>query len=80
MTTEENLLNALNSVSELTCKNIKVICDPATSLSLGFAFVELSSVAESMNILEMLKALNPAFEVDGKQIIVSFAKNTFNTS
>lgn len=80
LTTEENLLQALNVAAQMTCKNIQVIKDQTTSASMGFAFVELSSVAESMNVLEILKALNPPFEVDGKQILVSFAKNTFNTS
>ena len=37
-------------------------------------------MAESMNVLEILKALDPPLEVDGKQILVSFAKNTFTTT
>ena len=79
-TTEENLLRALNNVAQLTCKNIQVIRDQASQASHGYAFVELSSVAESVNVLETLKSLNPQLEVDGKQVLVSFAKNTFSTS
>ena len=80
LTTEENLLRALNAVTQHTCKNVQVIRDATSQMSAGYAFVEFSSVAESMNILDLIKALKPGFEVDGKQILVSFAKNTFNTS
>ncbi|KAL4226607.1 RNA-binding protein 5 [Mactra antiquata] len=80
LTTEESILTALNAVTQLTCKNIQVIRDSTSQASLGFAFVELGSVAESVNVLEILKQMNPPLEVDGKQILVAFAKNTFNTS
>lgn len=80
LTTEESILRALNAVTQLTCKNIQVVRDPTTQASQGFAFVELGSVAESVNVLEILKQMNPPLEVDGKQILVAFAKNTFTTS
>ncbi|XP_052780158.1 RNA-binding protein 5-like [Mya arenaria] len=80
LTTEENLLRALNNHTPLTCKNMQVVRDATTQASLGYAFVELSSVAESVNVLEVLKNMNPQLEVDGKQVLVSFAKNTFSTS
>ena len=76
-TTEEGILKCLNS-TQMTCKNMQIIRD-ANGTSLGYGFLELSSVAESMNVLEILKALDPPLEVDGKQILVSFAKNTFST-
>ncbi|XP_045165329.1 RNA-binding protein 5-like isoform X2 [Mercenaria mercenaria] len=80
LTTEESILRALNAVTQLTCKNIQVVRDATTQASQGFAFVELGSVAESVNVLEVLKQMNPPLEVDGKQILVAFAKNTFTTS
>ncbi|WAR25723.1 RBM5A-like protein [Mya arenaria] len=63
-----------------TCVKSLVVRDATTQASLGYAFVELSSVAESVNVLEVLKNMNPQLEVDGKQVLVSFAKNTFSTS
>jgi len=63
-----------------TCLIIQVIRDPTTQASQGYAFIELSSVAESVSVLETLKGMNPQLEVDGKQVLVSFAKNTFTTS
>ena len=78
-TTEESILKCLNS-TQMTCKNIQIIRDPTNNTSLGYGFLELSSVAESMNVLEILKALDPPLEVDGKQILVSFAKNTYATT
>ena len=77
-TTEEGILKCLNS-TQMTCKNMQIIRD-VYGTSLGYGFLELSSVAESMNVLEILKALDPPLEVDGKQILVSFAKNTFSTT
>ena len=50
----------------MTCKNMQIIRD-ANGTSLGYGFLELSSVAESMNVLEILKALDPPLEVDGSK-------------
>ncbi|KAH3827993.1 RNA-binding protein 5-like isoform X2 [Dreissena polymorpha] len=80
LTSEESLLTALNPHIQITCKNIQVVRDPSTQISKGFAFIELLSVAESVMVLETLKNMIPQLEVDGKQVLVTFAKNTFTTS
>ncbi|KAL5014288.1 hypothetical protein ScPMuIL_008558 [Solemya velum] len=80
LTTEDTLAAAVYGVSALTeLKNLKIIRDEITNTSRGYGFVELNSVMESTQLLETMNSLCPPFEVDGKQIIISFAKNTFST-
>ena len=79
LTTEDGIIRCLNT-TQMTCKNIQIIRDPTSGVSLCYGFLELASVAESMNVLEILKALDPPLEIDGKQILVSFAKNTYSTA
>ncbi|KAK3592311.1 hypothetical protein CHS0354_030647 [Potamilus streckersoni] len=79
LTTEDNLVQALAAVTSVTVKNVRVIRDTVTGTSQGYGFIELNSVLESTQMLETLLGMNPPFEVDGKQILVSFAKNTFTT-
>jgi len=78
LTIEENMIGALSKVTALAVKNIQVIRDELTGTSRGYGFVEMSSIQDSSNLLETLHNLQP-FEVDGKAIIVSYAKNTFST-
>ena len=63
----------------MTIKNMLIISD-SNGTSQGYGFLELSSEEEAENVLEILKFKNPSLEIDGKQILVSFAKNTFLTS
>lgn len=79
LTTEDNILAALSKVSALTVKNIKVIRDDLTGTSRGYGFVEMASLQQSTQLLETLHKLNHPLEVDGKAVLVSFAKNTFST-
>ncbi|XP_041347770.1 RNA-binding protein 5-like isoform X2 [Gigantopelta aegis] len=79
LTTEESILQGLCAISTLNPKNVHVIRDPATSVSRGFAFVEMLSVADSKVVLDLCTNPEAPLELDGKQIIVSYAKNTFNT-
>ncbi|CAG5124408.1 unnamed protein product, partial [Candidula unifasciata] len=48
--------------------------------SRGFGFVEFHSVSASTLVLDCLLRLNPPLEVDGKQLLMDYAKNTFNTT
>lgn len=79
LTTEETLSQALSQQTSLTAKNIKIIRDELTNTSRGYGFAEMSSILESAQVLEHLQQMNPPFEVDGKLILVAFAKNTFST-
>lgn len=51
--------------------------DQMTSISKGYGFVELGSVMEATQLMNCLQSVS--FEVDGKQILVNFAKNTYST-
>ncbi|XP_069141631.1 RNA-binding protein 5-like [Argopecten irradians] len=79
LTTEDNLIQALSQVTSSVVKNCQVLRDELTNTSRGYGFLELGSVMESQQLLDTLTQLHPPFEVDGKQILVSFAKNTFST-
>lgn len=79
LTTEENIITALSKLSGIPVKNAKVLRDELTGTSRGFGFTEFNTLAESSQMLELLQNLPTPFEVDGKAIIVSYAKNTFST-
>lgn len=79
LSTEEKLLAAINQAASVTVKNIRIIRDPLTNTSRGYGFAEMSSIQESTQLLDTLTNMSPSFELDGKLILVSFAKNTFNT-
>jgi len=61
-------------------KNIRVVRDRLTGTSSGFAFAELHSLKESQDLLQYLESLPTPLEVDGKALIVNYAKNTFTTA
>jgi len=79
LTTEDNIIAALAKVTNLPVKNIKVIRDDLTGTSQGFGFLEMNSLADSTAVLDIIKNQGSALEVDGKAILVSYAKNTFST-
>ncbi|XP_050414738.1 uncharacterized protein LOC126828793 isoform X4 [Patella vulgata] len=80
LTTEETLLQTISKHTLLPIKNVCIMRDKATSTSRGYGFAEMNSVSDSSALLEVLTApTKPPFEVDGKQILVAFAKNTFTT-
>ncbi|ELT96555.1 hypothetical protein CAPTEDRAFT_227192 [Capitella teleta] len=79
LTTEENIISAISKISALQVKNVKVLRDDLTGTSRGYGFVELGSLQESTQVLATLHRLNHPFEIDGKAVVVSFAKNTYST-
>uniref|UniRef100_A0A0B7APJ4 RNA-binding protein 5 n=2 Tax=Arion vulgaris TaxID=1028688 RepID=A0A0B7APJ4_9EUPU len=83
LTTEETLVTALTQACAhnplASIKNISVIRDNLGT-SRGFGFVEFHSVSASTQVLDTLNRLDSALEVDGKQLLINYAKNTFNTA
>ena len=55
-----------------------MVRDPETGASNGYALVELSSAKEAGVLLKLLSS--SSLEVDGKVLIVNYAKNNFNTA
>ncbi len=79
LTTEDNIIAALAQITSLKVKNIKVLRDELTGTSRGFGFGEMASIHESTQLLDIIKGMSGPLEVDGKGVMVSYAKNTFST-
>lgn len=79
LTTEENIITAIHKTALVVLKNIRVIRDALTQTSRGYAFVEMGSIGDSSKLMDSISKLHGPFEVDGKAIIVNYAKNTFTT-
>lgn len=54
--------------------------DRLTCASSGYAFIELNSLKESQDLLEFLENQSTPLEVDGKALLVAYAKNTYRTA
>ncbi|KAM9510711.1 RNA-binding protein 10 isoform 2-T2 [Guaruba guarouba] len=72
----ESILTALAPFAALSAANVRVIKDRQTQLNRGFAFVQLSTIVEASQLLQMLQALHPPLHIDGKSINVEFAKGS----
>ncbi|XP_046336205.2 RNA-binding protein 5-like isoform X6 [Haliotis rufescens] len=79
LTTEESLDVALRLQTTLQSKNVRIIRDPVTNTSRGYGFCEMNSIQESTQVIDFLTRNNVPLEVDGKQVLTSYAKNTFST-
>ncbi|KAH9518958.1 RNA-binding protein 5 [Bulinus truncatus] len=83
LTTEEALVTALTQAFAptplATIKNVAVIRDDLGT-SRGFGLIEFPSVSASTMVLDFLNKMVPPLEVDGKQLLINYAKNTYNTT
>lgn len=75
-TSLESILSALAPFATLSPSNIRLIKDKHTQLNRGFAFLQLSTIVEASQLLQILQALQPALSIDGKTIAVEFAKGS----
>jgi RNA-binding protein 5/10 len=80
LTTEDNIITAFANLTAIPLKNVRVIRDHLTGVSNGYAFVELPSLKESQELMEQLERMSTPVEVDGKALLVNYAKNTFSTA
>jgi len=80
LTIRETIEAKLIELTYLNVKNCAIVKDNYTGVSRGFAFVEYNSIHESVLVYETLQALVPCLEIEGKAVIVHFAKNNFATS
>ncbi|XP_036596607.1 RNA-binding protein 10-like [Trichosurus vulpecula] len=74
--TMDSILGALAPYAVLSSSNIRVIKDKQTQLNRGFAFIQLSTIVEAAQLLQILQALHPPLTIDGKTINVEFAKGS----
>ncbi|XP_025108341.1 RNA-binding protein 5-like isoform X3 [Pomacea canaliculata] len=79
LTTEQGILQAIAALTSMPIKNVQVIRDEMNT-SRCFAFLELNSVASAKQLCEFFLAQIPPLAIDGKQVLISYAKNTFSTS
>ncbi|XP_007568975.1 RNA-binding protein 10 isoform X1 [Poecilia formosa] len=75
-TTVEAILSALAPFATLSPSNVRLIKDKHTHLNRGFAFLQLSTIVEASQLLQILQALQPPLSIDGKAIVVEFAKGS----
>ncbi|KAK5605803.1 hypothetical protein CRENBAI_005626 [Crenichthys baileyi] len=75
-TTVEAILLALAPFATLSPSNVRLIKDKHTHLNRGFAFLQLSTIVEASQLLQILQALQPPLSIDGKTIVVEFAKGS----
>ena len=50
-----------------------------SGVSRSFAFLEMESIAHSSQLLDTIARLRFPLDVDGKGVMLNFAKNTFTT-
>ncbi|TRY72846.1 hypothetical protein DNTS_006518 [Danionella cerebrum] len=72
--TLEAILSALAPFATLSPSNIRLIKDKQTQLNRGFAFLQLTTIVEASQLLQILQSLQPPLSIDGKGISVEFAK------
>uniref|UniRef100_A0A8C2Z1X6 RNA binding motif protein 10 n=1 Tax=Cyclopterus lumpus TaxID=8103 RepID=A0A8C2Z1X6_CYCLU len=75
-TAVETILSALAPFATLSPSNVRLIKDKHTHLNRGFAFLQLSTIVEASQLLQILQALQPTLSIDGKAIVVEFAKGS----
>ncbi|XP_061592026.1 RNA-binding protein 10 isoform X1 [Cololabis saira] len=75
-TSVEAILSALAPFATLAPSNIRLIKDKHTHLNRGFAFLQLSTIVEASQLLQILQALQPPLSIEGKAIVVEFAKGS----
>uniref|UniRef100_A0A8C6TD14 RNA binding motif protein 10 n=1 Tax=Neogobius melanostomus TaxID=47308 RepID=A0A8C6TD14_9GOBI len=75
-TSVDAILAALSPFATLSTSNVRLIKDKHTNLNRGFAFLQLSTIVEASQLLQILQALQPPLSIDGKAIVVEFAKGS----
>lgn len=79
LTTEERVLSMLGQITVLPIKNLKVAKDSVTHTSRGFAYVELHSISEAMQLHDLLVSMAGNFYVDGRRVTVSYSRRSLSS-
>ncbi|XP_033825192.1 RNA-binding protein 10 [Periophthalmus magnuspinnatus] len=75
-TSVDAILLALSPFATLSPSNVRLIKDKHTNLNRGFAFLQLSTIVEASQLLQILQTQLPSLSIDGKTIVVEFAKGS----
>ncbi|XP_073228278.1 RNA-binding protein 5-like isoform X3 [Porites lutea] len=73
LTHDESIRKALVEITALPVYDVRLIRDKLTNTSRGFCFVELGSVEEASQLLEIIS--NMHFTIDGRIVTASYAKH-----
>lgn len=77
LTTEDTVMNVLNTVIPDTVKIISAVSigrDPLTSTSRGICYLGTESIVDAVTLYQSLTSLSPPLTIDGKTIILSYCK------
>lgn len=73
LTTESNVLESIQDLSNLPIKSVRIGRDPVTNTSLGVCYIEMNYVMDATFLHNALLMAAP--EIDGKTPIVSYYKS-----
>ncbi|CAH8587255.1 unnamed protein product [Schistosoma rodhaini] len=79
LTTEDDICQVFQDTADVKVRQCHVMRDEVTHASRCFAFAELPTVADAYKVMDIVNKEFKLFEVGGKAVTVSYAKNTFNT-
>ncbi|CAH8551709.1 unnamed protein product [Dicrocoelium dendriticum] len=79
LTTEEDICKVFEDTADVKVRQCHVMRDEVTHTSRCFAFAELPTVADAYKVMDIVSKEFKLFEIGGKAVTVSYAKNTFNT-
>lgn len=73
LTTEENVLKAIQTLSSLPIRSVRVGRDKNTNVSRGICYLEMNNVSDAMYLHNTL--LTEKLRIDGRSVYVSYCKN-----
>lgn len=73
LTTEENVLKAIQTLSSLPIRSVRIGRDKVTNLSRGICYLEMNNVSDAMYLHNTL--LTERLRIDGRSAYVSYCKN-----
>lgn len=77
LTTEDDICQVFQDTADVKVRQCHVMRDEVTHASRCFAFAELPTVADAYKVMDIVNKEFKLFEVGGKAVTVSYAKNTF---
>ncbi|XKL65564.1 hypothetical protein PGB90_008984 [Kerria lacca] len=72
-TTEENVLKAIQTLSSLPIRSVRIGRDKITNVSRGICYLEMNTVSDAMYLHNTL--LTEKLRIDGRLVYVSYCKN-----
>ncbi|KAA0190809.1 RNA-binding protein 5 [Fasciolopsis buskii] len=77
LTTEDDICKVFEETADVKVRQCHVMRDEVMHVSRCFAFAELPSVADAYKVMDIVSKQYKLFEIGGKAVTISYAKNTF---